>query len=277
MTVALGLELFGFGLLVGCYGSLVGAGGGFLMVPAFLLLFRFPTPLAVGTSLAVVFANAAAGSFFYLRQRRIDIRSGLQFAAATVPGAIGGVYLLRLLSARAFELIFGVLLAGLGLFMALGPRRRDEAGPSPWVLDAGGPRGAVLRDLVDRKGSRYTYRFIWWRGIALSLVVGAMSSLLGIGGGPLHVPGMVFLLGFPVHVAIATSHFVLAFSSLVGSLLYLFQGHVHLRTALVMGAGAVVGARAGTGLAGRLRGSPILRVLSVALLLIGIRLIMGSR
>jgi uncharacterized membrane protein YfcA len=88
---------------------------------------------------------------------------------------------------------------------------------------------------------------------------------------------MVFLLGFPVHVAIATSHFVLACSSLVGSLLYLFQGHVHLRTALVMGAGAVVGARAGTGLAGRLRGSPILRVLSMALLLIGIRLLMGGR
>jgi uncharacterized membrane protein YfcA len=277
VTVGLALGLFGFGLLVGGYGSLVGAGGGFLMVPAFLLLFRFPTPLAVGTSLAVVFANAAAGSFFYLRQRRIDIRSGLQFAAATVPGAIGGVYLLRLLSARAFELIFGVLLVGIGSFMALGPRRADESVPLQRVMDAGASPGMAVRELVDRKGSRYSYRFIWWRGIALSLVVGAMSSLLGIGGGPLHVPGMVFLLGFPVHVAIATSHFVLALSSLVGSLLYLFQGHVHLRTALLMGAGAVVGARAGTGLAGRLRGSPILRFLSVALLLIGIRLIMGGR
>lgn len=277
MTVGLALELLGFGLLVGCYGSLVGAGGGFLMVPAFLLLFRFPTPLAVGTSLAVVFANAAAGSFFYLRQRRIDIRSGLQFAAATIPGAIGGVYLLRLLSARAFELIFGALLAGLGIFMALGPRRADAAVPPQRIPAAGASRGMAVRDLVDRKGFRYTYRFVWWRGIALSLVVGALSSLLGIGGGPLHVPGMVFLLGFPVHVAIATSQFVLAISSLVGSLLYLFQGHVHVRTALVMGAGAMVGARAGTGLAGRLRGSPILRFLSLALILIGMRLIAGSR
>lgn len=277
MTVGLALELLGFGLLVGCYGSLVGAGGGFLMVPAFLLLFRYPTPLAVGTSLAVVFANAAAGSFFYLRQRRIDIRSGLQFAAATIPGAIGGVYLLRLLSARAFELIFGALLAGLGVFMALAPRRADAAVPLQRIPDAGASRGIAVRDLVDRKGLRYTYRFVWWRGIALSLVVGVMSSLLGIGGGPLHVPGMVFLLGFPVHVAIATSQFVLAISSLVGSLLYVFQGHVHVRTALVMGAGAMLGARAGTGLAGRLRGSPILRFLSLALILIGMRLIAGSR
>ena len=277
MTVWHALGLFGFGLLVGCYGSLVGAGGGFLMVPAFLVFFRFPTPVAVGTSLAVVFANAAAGSFFYLRQRRVDVRSGLQFAAATVPGAIGGVYLLRFLSARAFELIFGVLLAALGIFMAVSPRRPDEAAPLHGLLEAGAPCGIVHREWVDRTGSRYAYGFIWWRGIALSLAVGAMSSLLGIGGGPLHVPGMVFLLGFPVHVAIATSQFVLAISSLVGSLLYLAQRQVELRTALLMGAGAIAGARGGTELAGRLRGSPILRFLSVALFLIGVHLIVGGR
>ena len=277
MTVGLALGLFGFGLLVGCYGSLVGAGGGFLMVPAFLLLFRYPTPVAVGTSLAVVFANAAAGSFFYLRQRRIDIRSGLQFAAATVPGAIGGVYLLRFVSPRAFELIFGVLLAGLGIFMTVAPRRGHGGVPLEGLLETGAPRGIALRELVDRKGSLYTYGFVWWRGIALSLAVGSTSSLLGIGGGPLHVPGMVFLLGFPVHVAVATSQFVLALSSLVGSTLYLLQGHVDLRTALVMGAGAIAGARGGTELAGRLRGSPILRILSVALILIGVRLLVGAR
>jgi hypothetical protein len=231
----------------------------------------------VGTSLAVVFANAAAGSFFYLRQGRVDVRSGLQFAAATVPGAIGGVYLLRFLSARAFELIFGVLLAALGIFMAVSPGRPEEAAPLHGLLEAGARGGIVHREWVDRTGFRYAYGFIWWRGIALSLVVGCMSSLLGIGGGPLHVPGMVFLLGFPVHVAIATSQFVLAISSLVGSLLYLAQRHVELRTALFMGAGAIAGARGGTELAGRLRGSPILRFLSVALFLIGVRLIVGGR
>lgn len=277
MTAWLALELLAFGVLVGCYGSLVGAGGGFVMVPAFLLLFRFPPPLAVGTSLAVVCLNAAAGSFLYSRQRRIDTRSGLQFAAATVPGAIAGVYLLGFLSARAFEVVFGLLLAGLGGFMALGPRGRDEALPLQQALEAGAPRGIVVRELVDRKGSRYAYRYKWWRGIALSLVVGLLSSLLGIGGGPLHVPGMVFLLGFPVHVAIATSHFVLALSSLVGTSLYLLQGHVHVGTALAMGVGAIAGARVGTGLAARLRGGPILRLLAVALVLIGVRLIIGGR
>ncbi len=276
MTLLLGLELFAFGLLVGCYGSLVGAGGGFLMVPVFLLVFHFAPPLAAGTSLTVVFANAASGSYSYFRQRRIDIRSGWQFAVATVPGSIGGVFALRLLSARTFEIVFGVLLCGLGLFMGLKPRHRDEEKFPPEALAAGARRGVVLRELVDQKGARYTYRYPWWRGIALSLLVGMLSSLLGIGGGPLHMPGMVFLLGFPVHIAVATSHFVLALSSFVATCVNLALGQVQLGTALTMGGGAVLGARAGTALAGRLRGGPILRLLSMALIVLGVWLIARS-
>ena len=130
---------------------------------------------------------------------------------------------------------------------------------------------------MDRQGCRFTYRFAWWRGIVLSLAVGLMSSLLGIGGGPLHVPGMVFLLGFPVHVAVATSLFVLAFSALVGSALYLLHGQVAVGPALLLGIGAIAGARVGAGLAGRLRSGPILRLLAAALILIGVRLVLGGR
>ena len=245
MTPALAVELFGFGLLVGGYGAMVGAGGGFLMVPALILLFRFPHHLAVGTSLTAVCLNAAAGAFLYFRQGRIDVRSAVQFAAATIPGAIGGVYLLRLLHPRAFEAIFGTLMAGLGVFMVLRPRGRAEAMPWQVLMASGAAGGLVVRELVDRHGSRYAYRYPWWRGIALSLVVGLMSSLLGIGGGPLHVPGMVFLLGFPVHVAVATSLFVLAISALVGSTFYLALGHVAVGPALALGVGAMAGARVG--------------------------------
>lgn len=276
MTPALAVELFAFGVVVGGYGTLVGAGGGFLMVPALLLLFRFPHDLAVGTSLTAVCLNAAAGALLYLRQGRIDLRSGVQFAAATVPGAVGGVYLLRLLSPRVFELVFGGLLAALGAFMALKPVS-SGAGPARRFVEGGVPAGMVERDLVDRQGCRFTYRFAWWRGIALSLAVGLMSSLLGIGGGPLHVPGMVFLLGFPVHVAVATSLFVLAFSALVGSVLYMLHGQVAVGPALMLGAGAIAGAHLGAGLAGRLRSGPILRLLAAALVLIGVRLVLGGR
>jgi uncharacterized protein len=263
-------------VMVGGYGAMVGAGGGFLMVPALILLFRFPHPLAVGTSLTAVCLNATAGAVLYLRKGRVDVRSGVQFAAATIPGAIGGVYLLRVLHPRAFEVIFGVLLAGLGVFMALRPRGRPEAMPLQDIMASGAAWRLVMRELVDRGGSRYAYWYFWWRGIALSLVVGLLSSLLGIGGGPLHVPGMVFLLGFPVHVAVATSLFVLAISALVGSTFYLALGQVAAGPALALGAGAIAGACVGTGVAGRVRSEGILRLLAVVLIVVGIRLVMGS-
>jgi hypothetical protein len=270
------LELFGFGILVGGYGAMVGAGGGFLMVPALILLFRFPHHLAVGTSLTAVWLNATAGALLYLRQGRVDVRSGVQFAAATIPGAIGGVYLSRALHPRAFEVLFGVLMAWLGIFMVLRPRGRPERMPLQDIMASGAAWRLVMRELVDRGGSRFTYRFPWWRGIAISSLVGLLSSLLGIGGGPLHVPGMVFLLGFPVHVAVATSLFVLAISALVGGTFYFILGHVAVGPALALGGGAIAGALLGTGLAGRLASEPILRLLALALIVIGIRLVVGS-
>ena len=86
ITLLGGLGLAGFGLLVGAYGTLIGAGGGFLIVPMLLLVFKLPPALAAGTSLAVVFLNAVAGSASYARQKRIDYRAGLWFARRDAPG-----------------------------------------------------------------------------------------------------------------------------------------------------------------------------------------------
>ena len=84
------LTLVTVGALVGALGTLIGAGGGFLLVPLLLLVYHLPPPDAVGTSLAVVFLNAVSGTLAYLRQRRVDLGLGVRFAAATLPGAIGG-------------------------------------------------------------------------------------------------------------------------------------------------------------------------------------------
>src|SRR5581483_4819060 len=96
VTPALGVVLVALGFAVGAFGTLIGAGGGFILVPLLLLAFHFPPPDAVGTSLSLVFLNALSGSVAYLRQRRVDLSLGWRFAAATVPGAIGGAYLTRM-------------------------------------------------------------------------------------------------------------------------------------------------------------------------------------
>ena len=93
MTTAI---LFGLGLGIGALGTLIGAGGGWMIVPILLLGYGFAPQQAVGTSLAVVFLNALSGSIAYMAQRRVLYRMGTAFAAATIPGALLGGLILGL-------------------------------------------------------------------------------------------------------------------------------------------------------------------------------------
>src|SRR5205814_8241182 len=111
-------------------------------------------------------------------------------------------------------------------------------------------------------------------GVAFSFVIGFASSLLGIGGGFIHVPALIALLGFPVHIATATSHFVLAIMATVGTATHVAAGDlvdVWPRAAYI-GAGAVGGAQLGARLSRRVRGPMIVRLLVVALVLVALRL-----
>src|SRR5262245_3506554 len=111
LMVSTPVSLIAIGFGVGALGTLIGAGGGFLLVPALLLLDPDIAPQFVtGISLAVVFFNAASGSVAYSRMRRIDFKAGVLFAIAAVPGAIAGAYMTSSISRRLFDAIFGSLM-----------------------------------------------------------------------------------------------------------------------------------------------------------------------
>ena len=142
---------------------------------------------------------------------------------------------------------------------------------------AGGlPPGYVHRRLTDARGERYEYAFNLRGGLVLSFFVGFLSSILGIGGGIIHVPAMVFLFDFPAHLATATSHFVLAITALVGSVGNLAAGRILYLPAAAMALGAIGGARVGAAISQRVKGAGIVRVLSLALVVVGGRLIYGA-
>ena len=149
-----------------------------------------------------------------------------------MPGAIGGAYVTRALSSHAFGQAFGVLLIGMAVLLFLG----RTAGPSS---------RAGARQLVDASGGTHHYRVDVWKGVLVSLVVGVISSIFGIGGGIIHVPFLIVVLGLPVHVATATSHFVLSISAFAGALTFLALGHVDLPTVGFMGARDPRGSPAG--------------------------------
>jgi hypothetical protein len=263
MTLVTGAGLVVLGAAVGAFGTLIGAGGGFLLVPLLLLLFHLPHATSVGTSLALVFLNASSGTVAYLRQRRVDLALGWKFALATVPGAILGAFVSRALTTSIFSLVFGAVLLAIAAVLASG---RTMA-PS---------RRANLRQLVDLGGETHAYAVDAWKGIAVSFVVGFMSSVLGIGGGIVHVPFLIVVLSLPVHVATATSHFVLSISSFVGAGTFWALGDVDLRITMLMGAGILVGAQLGARASLRAGATTIRVVLAAALALVGLRMVLHA-
>jgi uncharacterized membrane protein YfcA len=120
------------------------------------------------------------------------------------------------------------------------------------------------------------YSFQMWKGMLVSVAVGFISSLLGIGGGIIHVPVMATMLHFPVHIAAATSHFVLVFTSAEGSAVHFANGTLSwdrsLAQAALIGLGAIPGAQLGARLSHRLHGGIIIRALAGALVIVGLRL-----
>jgi uncharacterized membrane protein YfcA len=255
------------GLAVGVFGTLVGAGGGFILAPVLLILYPHDSAETLSSiSIAVVFFNALSGSIAYARQRRIDLPMGRAFGVATLPGSVAGAFLVGYVPRATFDLIMAVVLGALAVWLLM-PKR---------ALVPGKVAGHTHREIVDVRGVRYVYDVPVLRGVALSLVVGFVSSFLGIGGGVIHVPVLVQLLGFPLHVATATSHFVLAIMSGSATLTHLAQGSYHvghgLRRALALSAGVVVGAQVGAWISHRTSARLIQRILSFALLAIALRL-----
>ena len=258
------------GAAVGLYGTLIGAGGGFVLMPILLLLHPKISPEHLtAISLAVVFFNALAGSESYAMMKRIDYKSGLMFAAATIPGAIIGALSTSYVPRHLFNGIFGVLLIVGSAFLFWRPAAKHHL-EKPHLHHP-----HVYRYLMAADGEEYEYNFNPLTGIGISFVVGYASSFLGIGGGIIHVPALIYFLDFPVHIATATSHFILAIMALTGTLVHIWTGafNVGIRHTLCLSIGVLLGAPVGAYLSSRVQGTWIIRSLALALGLVGIRIL----
>jgi uncharacterized membrane protein YfcA len=173
------------------------------------------------------------------------------------------------ISRPTFDVIMGVALVGLAIWLLRGHEEPEGDGAG---------RG-VMRRITDREGREYRYRANVRVGAALSVLVGFISSFLGIGGGVVHVPLLVAVLGFPTHVATATSHFVLAIMALVATVTHAVAGTFHhgmgLRRAAALSVGVVFGAQLGAAISQRLSGRTIQRLLAGGLLALGFRLVLN--
>lgn len=252
---------------IGVVAALIGIGGGSLNVPALVLLFAFASQKAVGTSSSVIVATSLSAAAAYAWQRRIDYRVGLALAAGTVPGSVLGAYATSFISTQILRVLFGLFMMAVSLRMVLS--RKSPSGTSE-------AQGGWVRSLIDSRGVRFEYHAAILPGIAFSFFAGTASGLLGIGGGSLMVPVMTLLVGIPMHIAVATSSFMIIFTSSSAAVTQVIQGNVHFQYAAVLGVGSVIGAQVGARLARRIMPVRLRKVFGAFLFLIGLRMAVPS-
>ncbi|MCP1311765.1 sulfite exporter TauE/SafE family protein [Paenibacillus tyrfis] len=256
------------GLIAATFGSLVGLGGGIIIVPA--LVYLGPTfvgetisvSTAVGTSLAVLIFTALSSTLTFVKHKRVDFKSGWLLFITCGPGAMLGSYTTQFVNAKSFQLSFGLFMLLMAILLVL----RDYLKPLK-------VKWHIQRTYTDGNGNTYHYGYSVLPALIIGLMVGFISGLFGIGGGSLFVPAMVLLFRYPPHVATATSMFVILLSSLMGSFTHFSLGEVNLWMVLGLAPSAIVGGWLGAKIASRLSGKKLLWVLRVTFVIVSFKMI----
>jgi uncharacterized membrane protein YfcA len=247
-VIATELLVFAAAIGAGVFGSLVGVGGGIMLVPLLTVALGVDIKHAIAASLLGVIAVSTAAAASYLQSGLVDRRLGLTLLLATASGGIVGGYVAGLLDARVLAAMFGVVLVLVALQMLRGTRR------APVEL-VGEPTGLEFDSsfVEPTTGQETAYRARRvGLGTAISLVAGAISGLLGIGGGVVNVPTMNLVLGIPIRIALTTSTYMLGATAAASSVIYFSRGLVDPLLAAPVVMGVIIGARIGARLAHRL-------------------------
>jgi len=222
-------------------GSIVGLGGGFVVVPVLRIAFGFSPSLAAGSSLLLVLANATGATVSYYRQRKIDVRTGLIVGAGGIPGSVAGAMGVRHLTSNLFDYVYAVFL----LLVAADVVRRIITTQPP----------------VGRARTAISAPYLLFAGV----LVGFVSSFFGIGGGVIVVPLLLLFSSLPTTVITATSSFVIFLTAPAGVLTHGLHGDVHVAQALPLAAGGLVGGLMGARLARRFSSQNLLALLAATL------------
>jgi uncharacterized protein len=271
MSDASPLLLFATGAATGLLGSMLGLGGGVFLVPLLTLALGVPIRVAIAASLISVMATAVASASVNLDRGLVNMRLGLLLEVATASGALLGGLVAAHLTQRQLFIIFAVTMASMGLVMALRSGRRNV------IVDLSvdvGTLGGRLQEGEAVYGYRVRRLPI---GIVASLVAGAVSGLLGLGGGIVKVPILNTFCGIPIRVAAATSTFMIGITTAASAFLYYGRGEVVLPLTAAVALGALPGSLVGARISDRVATRSLKMLMAVVLLGLGLRMALEGR
>jgi uncharacterized membrane protein YfcA len=238
------LLIFGGAIAAGLLGSLVGLGGGVLIVPMLTLAFGLPIQYAIGTSIVAVIATSSGSAAAYVRDRITNMRVGLFLEMATTIGAISGAFLAGFLAPRLLFVIFGVILliSVIPVVFKLGeelPRGVRNDRWANWLH--------LSSSYPDRRlGQEVAYQVTHTPlGLAMMYIAGVISGLLGIGSGTFKVLAMDTLMRLPMKVSTTTSNFMIGVTAAASAGIYFSRGDIPPLVAAPVALGILLGAMVG--------------------------------
>jgi uncharacterized protein len=266
--------MFLVALLAGLVGSMVGVGGGVLVVPALTVGFGIPIQYAVGASIISTIATSSGSASAYVRDRITNLRIGMFLEIGSVSGSIAGVlgvlYFVRSGLSSILYVLFGLVLFA-SAYTVVYNIRSERKGGSPVERAPNPPSQGKLRlgGEYDDKSLHARIAYSATRvpaGLAVMFCAGLMSGLLGVGGGALKVLGMDTVMRLPFKVSTTTSNFMIGVTATASTGILFINGYINVILAAPVAVGVVVGSLAGTKVL--LRSKPLsVRILFILVLL----------
>ncbi|HCI80418.1 MAG TPA: permease [Ktedonobacter sp.] len=274
------LLIFGSAIVAGIIGSLVGLGGGVLIVPLLTLAFGLPIRYAIGASIIAVIATSSGAAAAYVRDHLTNIRVGLFLELATTIGAMSGAFLAGFVAPGSLFVIFGMvlLISAIPLVFKIAEELPQRVHNDTWAV-----RLRLASTYPDQRlGQTVTYEVTRTPlGLAMMYVAGVLSGLLGIGSGTFKVLAMDTIMRLPMKVSTTTSNFMIGVTAAASAGIYFSRGDVLPVLAVPVALGILIGALVGARLlvhlsnkALRLIFLPILVVISLQMVLRGIGIVL---
>lgn len=279
------LVIFGLGGFVGLLSGIFGVGGGFLMTPL-LIMFGIPATVAAASDSNQIVGASTSGTLAHWRLGNVDFKMGFLLLIGGITGGTIGVQVIKLLRATGnadflISLTYVIMLGGVGGYMfwesLQGLKKKNEAPVERSTPEKVSTYARVLKMLpLQSRFAKSGVNISMLLPLIVGILVGVLAAIMGVGGGFIMVPVMVYMLRMPMHVVVGTSLFQILFTCINVTIMQSYSNHtVDFVLALLLLLGSTLGAQAGTMVGKKLKGDQLKILLASLVLLVCLKMLAG--
>jgi len=276
------LMIFGLGAGVGLLSGIFGVGGGFLMTPL-LMMFGIPATVAAASDSNQIVGASTSGTLAHWRLGNVDFKMGFLLLIGGILGGTLGVQIIKVLRAMGnadflISITYVLMLGGVGSYMFIESLQAMKKKEAPVVTAAPKKESTYARLLkklpMQTKFVKSGIEISLLLPLILGTLVGVLAAIMGVGGGFIMVPVMVYMLRMPMHVVVGTSLFQILFTCINVTIMQSWSNHtVDFILALLLLLGSTIGAQVGTKLSKKLKGDQLKILLASLVLLVCVKML----